>query len=385
MTNTGHPLAKIPERYEDLTAQWLEAALLSRGTISPETRVAAFKVQPLKLNRARTRSVVRIALEYDSPSSESGKPQTFAGPSALIAKFGGPYWRGQNSVRTLANFQYEDQVYRTLSNQIPLRMPRGYYGAQAPDSDLGVLMIEEIQAPHIRDETGTDRGLTVVEARLALSEIANLHGAWWASQSLRELPWLRSWVYLTGRKRPWGLGARWESIRQPVASVCSPAEISLFEAMLAVISRAFMAVESMPMTLCHGDFHRGNLLWDRLHSPRHVWFLDWEELHRGPIATELAFFLGSCVESEETFSAIDELLADYHSSLSEAGVTNYSLAQLRSDLIPALILTIGRHVRGYADPDPANDARLLETQICFRRDAALADLLGCAEWVRGPA
>ncbi len=380
MTSTDPPLSEIPERYEDVTVEWLETALRGTGTISPETRLSAFELEPLKLDTYRISSVARIGLEYDSPLPEPGRPA--AGPPALIAKFVSRDTRGRESIKDQANFQYEEQVYRQLSDRIPLRIPGIYYGAQGPDSDLGVVMIEEIRGAHVRDEAGTDRGFTVSEARLALSEIAKLHGRWWASKSLWELPWLRSWVHVNGRKRPRRFASRWESVRDLVIDVCSPTEMSLFDAMLRVFTRAFKTVESMPFTLCHGDFHSGNLLWDRLHSPSQVWFLDWQELHRGPVASELAFFLGWCTESEEAFFAIDELLGEYHAGLRQAGVTDYSLDQLRSDLRPALIVTIARQLRVFANSDPADEAAVLELQRIFRQDAALADIPGCAEWVR---
>ncbi len=249
------PLSEIPERYEDVTVEWLETALRSTGTISPETRLSAFELEPLKLDTYRISSVARIALEYDSPLPEPGRPA--AGPPALIAKFVSRDTRGRESIKDQANFQYEEQVYRQLSDRIPLRIPGIYYGAQAPDSDLGVVMIEEIRGAHVRDEAGTDRGFTVCEARLALSEIAKLHGRWWASKSLWELPWLRSWVHVNGRKRPRRLASRWESVRDLIIDVCSPTEMSLFDAMLRVFTRAFKTVESMPFTLGHGDFHSG--------------------------------------------------------------------------------------------------------------------------------
>ena len=54
----------IPERYEDITAEWLTEALRSGGVIGDQT-VITFQLEPLGADRSLTSSLARITVGYD--------------------------------------------------------------------------------------------------------------------------------------------------------------------------------------------------------------------------------------------------------------------------------------------------------------------------------
>ena len=74
---TGDPL-DIPERYEDVTAEWLTQALRAGGVLGEQT-VNGFSIEPLSAARSRNSSLARISVSYDGQSPDL--------PNALFAKF----------------------------------------------------------------------------------------------------------------------------------------------------------------------------------------------------------------------------------------------------------------------------------------------------------
>ena len=78
MSPTPKSLLDIPERYEDVTAEWLTQALRAGGVLGDQA-VSSFRVETIGADQSRTSSLARIAVKYDVRAEGL--------PGSMFAKF----------------------------------------------------------------------------------------------------------------------------------------------------------------------------------------------------------------------------------------------------------------------------------------------------------
>ena len=61
-------LLDIPERYEDVTAEWLTQALRVGGALNSNLTVSTFEMNLMGANVSRNSSIARIAVQYEASS-----------------------------------------------------------------------------------------------------------------------------------------------------------------------------------------------------------------------------------------------------------------------------------------------------------------------------
>ena len=98
---------------------------------------------------------------------------------------------------------------------------------------------------------------------------------------------------------------------------------------LAAHMPAYVALRTGPRTASHGDFRLDNLLFQS-GDPRPV-VVDWQTLVWGSAATDVAYFVGGSVSTEDRRVHEADLVAHYHDALRRRGVQDYPLEQLRAD------------------------------------------------------
>jgi thiamine kinase-like enzyme len=83
-----------------------------------------------------------------------------------------------------------------------------------------------------------------------------------------------------------------------------------------------------PWTLVHADYRLDNLFFT---GDNALSVVDWQIISRGPAAFDLAYFMTGSVKPADRRAWETELLHEYHKSLEEGGVSNYSFEQLHED------------------------------------------------------
>ena len=69
------------------------------------------------------------------------------------------------------------------------------------------------------------------------------------------------------------------------------------------------------MGLVHGDYRLDNMLFGRPGSLRDLTVVDWQTVTWGPAMTDVAYFLGCALTTEDRRTHYDELLRAYHEGL----------------------------------------------------------------------
>lgn len=139
-------------------------------------------------------------------------------------------------------------------------------------------------------------------------EVADIHRMFWRDQNLLQHSWLKSVDWLQGRSRhTWEFcliqaQAKWTKLKNAVHNnkttvKWSPKLIQLMDHILENSSwekfrRNFdITKPNTPFTLCHGDFHAGNIMWSTSKTGPKIYLLDWSEVGVFCPFTELAQFI----------------------------------------------------------------------------------------------
>ena len=97
----------IPERYGDVSAEWLTQALRAGGVLSHQA-VSRLQIQPLGANRSRTSNLARIRVEY------VGYPEGLL--YSIFAKFVSCIPDNRELAAERGLFRREIELYQNLVN-----------------------------------------------------------------------------------------------------------------------------------------------------------------------------------------------------------------------------------------------------------------------------
>ena len=151
------------------------------------------------------------------------------------------------------------------------------------------------------------------DARLALTELGRLHAPVIGSDTFAEADWLN-------RESPMNqalitqlyaafIDRYGEAITPDQRMVCQRL-VDNFDAYLAEETAA-----GRPKGLVHGDYRLDNMLFGRPGSLRDLTVVDWQTVTWGPALTDVAYFIGCALRTEDRRSNYDELLRAYHEGL----------------------------------------------------------------------
>jgi Ser/Thr protein kinase RdoA (MazF antagonist) len=171
------------------------------------------------------------------------------------------------------------------------------------------LVLEDVQGAHQGDQVA---GCTPDEARVALDALAKLH-----APVLGDLH--------TGTQG-------WLNVPSPLNQALHEAILPGFleryadrvsEEHVAAVKRfvashdAWLEDQRPPLGLVHGDFRLDNLLF----AEDRVTVVDWQTVSWGPAMTDVAYFLGTGLSTEDRRAHEEALVRGYHEALLAAGAT----------------------------------------------------------------
>jgi Phosphotransferase enzyme family len=299
----------------DVTPEWLTAALADAGLLRAGARVESVEAAPI--GTGQMADTTRFTLAYDEPG---------AGPAAVVGKFASADDQSRGTGLALRAYEIEVRFYREVAARVGARVPRVYVAEVEPETGWFTLLMEDI--------TGGCQGDQIAAcgpevAASVLDEMAALHAPCWDAPELAGLDWLNRvspdsaefFVALVSSLLPGFLERYADELTPEHQEVCR-----IFVDKLP----AFLALHAGPRTATHGDFRLDNLLFQP-ENPRPV-VVDWQTAGWAGGSTDVAYFLGGCLTTEDRRAHQDDLLAHYHEGLVRLGVRDYTMAQLRADV-----------------------------------------------------
>jgi hypothetical protein len=332
---------------DELSVTWLSEALGSD--------VRSFTTE--RIGAGQTGATYRLTLSAGGDA-----------PSTLVAKVAA----GDDAARRLVAPGYRNEVgfYAHVVDTVDVRAPRCSYAAISDDGLRFTLLLEDLapRLPGVQAE-----GCSAARAAGAARNLAGLHAPRWNDASLLDLD------FVSG-PTPEGAAFLGEVTKSAMGVFVERYEAQLEPGEVDMLHASANAIESWvqarpePFSVVHGDYRLDNLMLGA--APDDVVAVDWQTLAVAPPARDLAYFLGTCLDTPGRRAAEEELVGGYHAELVARGVggypvdrcyDDYRLGQLQAPMITAL-------GAAYATRERSAQADEMFLAMARRSCAAIRDL-----------
>jgi hypothetical protein len=289
---------QVIERPSDLTAAWL-AAVIGTGPI------ADFSVE--RIGTGQMSECYRVRLSY---------AEADGGPESVVLKVAATDPVSRQTGLALGLYEREVRFYGDIAPRLGGPIAPCYHAAV--DSSTGVfdLLLGDAGPAVVGDEIA---GATIDQARLGAVELGRLHGPLLGDASLAEAPWLNRDAPLNqAMVTPLyaGFVDRYGDQIAPEHRVVCERLVAAFDGYLAQEAEA--SERGRVQGLVHGDYRLDNMLFGLEGADRALTVVDWQTVSWGPALTDLAYFLGCALSTEDRRQHYDALLRAYHEALGPA-------------------------------------------------------------------
>ncbi len=287
--------AALPQQPEEITPQWLTAAL---AETMPEARVDAVEVAAIQQG---TNANARLRVTWSSPA---GAPDT------LFLKLPPLDAKRRASVNATGMGRREALFYQTLADRVPMRVPRRYVARFDEATSDFVLVLEDLEASACRLPDPVE-GLSPAQAHLAMDDFAQLHVRY-EDEATRARE--AGWVEPMPPGNAYGssmLGYALEHHRDLLTDAFAELAVLYVEQQAAYEA----AWARGPQTVIQGDGHIGNLFLDGDRPG----FFDWGLIQLGTPMREVGYFIALALSPEHRRRHERELIAHYLEARTAAG------------------------------------------------------------------
>ncbi len=291
----------LPTRIEDLTVDWLRAALRVKhpGATLRDARL-------LDVNHG-TCTKIRFALDMDEAGAAAGIPERvilkggFEAHSRMM-----PYMHAQ-----------EVHAYADVAPHSPLRLPACHFAAFDEAAGQGIVIMEDLVARGVRF-CHPQRPETPAAVAERVTRLARHHAATWDSPAIRpggRFDWATN-VFDSTHFESLLTPDIWRSYvgsaRGAAASVCFHG----LDWMKQAVADMGRLARTLPTMLIHGDTHLGNLYVDVDGEPG---FFD-SLPHLAPAMYEVAYHVTGALDVPDRRRHERELVARYRDELLRSGI-----------------------------------------------------------------
>lgn len=291
------PLGTIPIDLNDLTPEWMTAALVLSGEISTGIVKTISVAIGAKWHIAQTGCV---SVTY-SPDMCATLPNRFF---VKLATFDDPL----ESV-----LPGENAFYRRV-NPGRLPIPKCYGAFFDPNSSLSCLIIQDLSESH--DVTPWPLQLSQTNSKTAVEALAMIHGQYWGRADTAENPSVDALIAN-------------ENILSQDFNAILPAFFDYMGDQLAkdrqhLMCRAFERFPELkanrlrdgrPTTIVHGDAHAWNVMFPKDRMDQTCLFIDWEDWRFDAGAADLSYMMALNWHQDRRTRHERDLLKHYHKTL----------------------------------------------------------------------
>jgi Ecdysteroid kinase-like family len=285
--------SRIPRKWEEVTPEWMTAAISSRHPDAVVDEVT------LLTNDDGTNRRARFGLTYDSGT----------GPSQVFLKAHAPGHR----IVHLRNGNLFNEA-RLFQSGVPLNLDHPLvYKSVVDYLRLDFLLVMEDIRKRGADPRDATRPMNVDQVAHGLRGLARLHSQYWGRGTPihPKLRWVQAWKPSKGwqiglgKRIPIGLERGAHALPQEVTKRPGREIVALWCGYVASLTEG-------SMTLLHGDAHIGNTY---VLPDGDVGFLDWQVLRRGEWSQDVGYFLISALTAEDRRKNEAALLEEYRRTL----------------------------------------------------------------------
>jgi hypothetical protein len=300
---------EIPARAVDATPAFVTAALHEGGALDAGSRVAEVAAEEIGVGVGIVGQLARLSLRYEGTATGA--------PGSVVLKLPSQFPENRAVGDHFNFFEREGRFYEQIGGKLGVRTPACYWNHIDPASGTFALLLEDLGG---RTMISQIAGMDGARAADALSCLAELHGAWWASPALDALEWMPR------LDDPLNLAAgqqyrdAWPLFVERIGDAVPGEAIELGERIKDAMEQLFvLGMAEAPATICHGDFRVDNLLFDdSAPCPERVGVLDWQISYRGPGVGDVAYLLCQSMTVDERRAEADGLVDGWYAAVARA-------------------------------------------------------------------
>jgi hypothetical protein len=288
-------IERVIERPSDLTASWLAAAI---GAGS----VADFAVE--RIGTGQMSECYRVRLSYADGGPGPDRPES------VVLKVAATDPVSRQTGLALGLYEREVHFYGDTAPRLGGPIAPCYHAAVDTSTGAFDLLLGDAGPAIVGDEIA---GATPEQARLGVVELGRLHGPLLGDTSLAEAPWLN-------RESPLNqamITPLYAGFIDRYGDQIAPEHRIVCERLVAAFD-GYLAAESEPdriQGLVHGDYRLDNMLFGTAGADRALTVVDWQTVSWGPALTDLSYFLGCALPTQDRREHYDALLRAYHDAL----------------------------------------------------------------------
>ena len=298
----------------DINSDWIQAVLAQNGM---DVQVKLLSTEPIGTGQMAHN--LRLHLETSDSTGDF--------PKTLVAKVASPDPTSRESGSGAAGFYTREvNFYKHLAASANVTIPRCLY-SEMDGSDF-VIVLEDLSPAKPGDQIA---GVSLEQAQLVMMEAANLHASHWGDAALDDVPWL------VGSNTEAGRASASFPFAQFWPLFCERYADRLTEEVREVGNRyvraddAYQAGRGGQRCLVHNDFRPDNMMFATSEGGYPVSIVDWQTLGLGRGASDLSYFLGGALSSDDRKAQEESLLREYHEALVSMDVHDLSFDQLFED------------------------------------------------------
>ena len=294
----------------EVSPDWINRALANNGIEATVSSITPENVGTGQLGETR-----RFHLTYSGTRPDNA-------PDSLVGKFPSDDVTAATTGKEMGFYRAELMFYKELAHRTTINTP-AVYVAELDDTNNFVLLFEDL-APAVQGDHMT--GCSVDDARLALTEAARLHAAFWNDHELEQQPWLYIPEGAQGFYTTELMESSWEYFEKTYAAQMDPDVIQLCDRFVRNHA-SWNAPRLKNRCFSHNDFRVDNMLFggDR------IAVVDWQTSNYLGAGMDVAYFLGSAFDRDTRRAVERDLLKEYHDDLCARGVGNYTFDELFDD------------------------------------------------------
>ncbi len=341
----------IPTSPDEITTDWINDVLFSTDDLIG-ARATDFNIAVVGKGIGFMSDLCRLVPKYEVNTSQF--------PASFVLKFPPQYESGRETGRNLGIFEREVLFYSNCANNVPwCHPPRHYYSTNIGHDDDYLLVMEDLQGHRFVEQTG---GINFEDASNIMIALARFHAHFWQNAALEAQSWLRPYSDYADIF-PDEIKVGWPLLEQNFSCYMNDQFTALFPQGNALYPEIAISLQRRPTTLLHCDARMENVAFSDLSGPESVRFYDWQGCSAGTAAYDVMYFLCMSVNTSDWDSMGQDLISAYFESLMEAGVSDYSIQDLRQDMSLAACLMFGflSMVGNVVPPDDAGHAVMKAT------------------------
>ena len=238
-------------------------------------------------------------------------------PKSVVVKLPSPEPESRAAGISHRTYEREAKFYMHLASRVDIRRPHCHWVEFDEDTHDFVLVLEDLAPSEPGDQL---TGCTIEQARLAVVELAGLHGPMWADPKLFDIDWLQRRADTAAAEL---LGGAYSMLMVPFMATYA----KYFTPAQETVAREFsdrivgwVLDRPGPLTLAHGDYRLDNMLFATAAGGPAVAVVDWQTPNHAPGANDVAYFLGAGVMPEVRREIERDVIADYLTALRRYGV-----------------------------------------------------------------